>query len=200
MNITCQHCQTKLNIPDEKITPDKDVAFKCPKCQEKILIPAIRKPSSPPAGMAHLPFEERKNALICIKDPLLQKQVHHIVAQMGFNAEIPMDVKDAVSRMEYHVYHLILIDESFDPGKASRPGIFHRLNTMDMSLRRRICFVMVSTAFNSNDNMAALNNSVNNMIHIDDIPRLDAFLSQALMDHKQIYSVYQDSLRQAGKA
>ena len=38
MNVTCKHCQAKINIPDEKIPEGKDTSFKCPKCKGKIEI------------------------------------------------------------------------------------------------------------------------------------------------------------------
>ncbi len=201
MNITCQHCKTKLNVPDHKISRDKESVFKCPKCKEKISVPAIKKsknaPEKPKAAST-LSFDERKNALICIEEQALKKNVFSVIKQMGFDTEIPMDTKDALERMEYHVYHLVVVDESFDRNTGAK-GILEKMDTIDMSLRRRICLVLVSSKYNSNDNMAALHASVNSIIHTDDMPHLDSFLTQVLMEHKNFYTVYNDSLNQAGK-
>ena len=38
MEITCTHCKTKLNIPDDKIPKDQTVRINCPKCKNKITI------------------------------------------------------------------------------------------------------------------------------------------------------------------
>ena len=38
MEITCEHCKAKLNVPDEKIPKDQLVRINCPKCKNKISI------------------------------------------------------------------------------------------------------------------------------------------------------------------
>jgi predicted Zn finger-like uncharacterized protein len=38
MEITCEHCGAKLNIPDEKIPKDQIVKIGCPKCKNKITL------------------------------------------------------------------------------------------------------------------------------------------------------------------
>ncbi|MBU2431136.1 MAG: zinc-ribbon domain-containing protein, partial [Proteobacteria bacterium] len=180
MNVICQQCKTKLNIPEHKLLQDKESVFKCPKCKEKITVPPVNK-SNPLASSTNdisKPFfDDRENAMICIEDPVMKKKVFSMIAQMGFNAETVIDVKDALERMEYHVYHLVILDGDFDEKKGTQ-RILSRMNTIDMSLRRQICLVLISNRYNSNDNMAALHASVNNIIHMDDISHLDSFLSQ----------------------
>ena len=38
MEVTCDHCKTKLNVPDDKIPKDQIVRINCPKCKNKITI------------------------------------------------------------------------------------------------------------------------------------------------------------------
>jgi predicted Zn finger-like uncharacterized protein len=38
MEITCTQCNTKLNVPDEKIPKDQAIRVSCPKCKNKITI------------------------------------------------------------------------------------------------------------------------------------------------------------------
>ncbi|MCK5350446.1 MAG: hypothetical protein KAJ25_13705 [Desulfobacula sp.] len=139
------------------------------------------------------------NALVCIDGDELRKKVYSLVKQMGLNAEAVADTKAALKKLEYHIYHLVIMDDAFDQNKGFS-GILDRMNTMDMSLRRRICLIWVSNKFNTNDNMAALHSSVNAIIHQDDIIHLEPFLSRALMEHKNFYTVYNESLKLAGKA
>jgi hypothetical protein len=40
MEITCSNCNTKLNVPDEKIPKDQTVFFNCPKCKNRITLDA----------------------------------------------------------------------------------------------------------------------------------------------------------------
>ena len=68
MEVICQSCSAKLNIPDEKIPKNKAVRVACPKCKEKITInPPSEEPKEQPAagpeehgetGKYHLKFIE----------------------------------------------------------------------------------------------------------------------------------------------
>ena len=204
MNITCQHCNTNLSIPDHKVPSNKDATLKCPKCKGSVLIhegksslPAYEKKEHKKASS--LFFEDRQRALVCINSDDLKKKVQPLLRQMGFNIEIVRDARTALEKMEYHIYHLVLIDDSFDQ-ENGLAGILGRMNTMDMSLRRRICLVLISRKFKTNDNMVALHTSVNSIIRAQDVVHLDVYLLKVLAEHKQYYTVYNESLKQAGKA
>ena len=114
MEITCDSCQSKLKIPDEKIPADKVASFACPKCKGKITItPGQEKdPSSSDEASGELkdlgfeggislgdeeasaegkPFqfieEVSEITLICETDPVIRKSV-----------------TDVLTLMEYHVF------------------------------------------------------------------------------------------------
>lgn len=202
MNVTCANCKTKLNIPDNKILKDKESIFKCPKCKEKIHVPAVKEQTL--AGVQkrqsfHRSPEERLNALVCIDDSDLKKKVYSAIKHMGLNVEAVTNTEAALNKMEYHIYHIVIFDDAFGQDEGVL-GIIDRMNAIDMSLRRRICLIRISNKFNTNDNMASLHSSVNQIIHQDDIIHLEAFLSRVLKDHKNFYTVYNESLKQAGKA
>jgi predicted Zn finger-like uncharacterized protein len=202
MNVTCLHCKTKLNIPDHKLPRDKDAAFKCPKCGEKIHVQAANQQT--PAGETPAPFfqlsaEDRADALVCIGADADQKKALDVIGRMGFHTEAVIDTRAALNKMEYHIYHLVIVDDAFDRNSGIS-GIIDRMNAMDMSLRRRICLVWISSRFNTGDHMAALHTSVNAIIHMDDLRHLQGFLSRALTDHKNVYTVYTASLKQMGRA
>jgi DNA-directed RNA polymerase subunit RPC12/RpoP len=68
MEVICEHCKTKLNVPDEKIPKDQLVRISCPKCKNKISIDS-RKSTLEEApetdgfgetGKLHLKFIEQK--------------------------------------------------------------------------------------------------------------------------------------------
>jgi predicted Zn finger-like uncharacterized protein len=202
MNVICQNCKTKLNIPDHKIPKNKESIFKCPKCKEKIPVSggdvkqSIREDKKQSKS---IPFEDRRNALVCIGDDDLKKKVNSTIDQMGFNTEIVNNTKAALRKMEYHIYHVVIMDETFDQNKGVT-DLIDSINSIDMYLRRKMCLVLVSDEFKTNDDMAALHASVNTVIQLDDIVHLDAFLSEALMEHKNFYTVYNESLKLAGRA
>ncbi len=202
MNIICHNCKAKLNIPDHKIPRDKDTTLKCPKCTEKISIKPVRqtKPAQESTQTPNLsPFGTRLNALILIGEDSLKNKAYSIAGKMGFNTEAAENAKIALNKLEYHIYHLVIMDETFDQ-HAGISSIIERMNTIDMSLRRRICIVLISSDYKTNDGMAALHASVNSIIHQNDIQHLEAYLSDALADHKNFYTVYNESLKLVGRA
>ncbi len=202
MNVICRSCKTQLNIPDHKIPAGKEASVTCPKCKAKIAVQAAGSPrhgeeNKTPAS--RLSFEDRRNALICVGEPNSQKIVYHSVSQMGFEVNAVKDSKTAINRMAYHIYHLVVLDEMFDQGRGMA-AIMDKMNTIDMSLRRRMCLVLLSTTFQSNDNMATLHASVNNILNIGDIGHVEAFLKNTLSEHNHLYTVYNESLKLLGKA
>ena len=174
---------------------DRELSVKCPKCKAKILIPAAKQPDQ----SFQDPFGERRNALICVGGDDLKKMAVAVIKQIGLNIEVVTTTKAALNKMEYHIYHLVIMDDAFDGGKGVS-GLMERLNSIDMSLRRRICLIRISNKFHTSDDMASLHSSVNTILHSNDIIQLESFLSRALMEHKNFYTVYNDSLKLAGKA
>ncbi|MDA8135067.1 MAG: zinc-ribbon domain-containing protein [Desulfobacteraceae bacterium] len=204
MNITCHNCNTKLNIPDHKLPKDKESTVACPKCRERIQVPAAPK-SQPPVdekknSFYQRRFEDRLNALVCVDRAELKSKINSALDQMGLNAEAAVDMRGAFNKMEYNAYQLLIMEDDFDPENKGATGIIERMSAIDMSLRRKICIVLISRKFNTNDNMAALHSSVNNIIHQDDTHHMEAFLSKAVAEHKNLYSIYNESLKLVGKA
>ena len=201
MNVTCHNCNTKFTIPDRMIPIDKTSIFKCPKCKEKIEVPAVKqqkKTSSPQKQPFRLSSDEKLNALICIESPDLKNNAVSAVKHMGLNIEVVTNFKDALKKLQYHIYHLVIMDDIFDQNKGTA-AILDKMNTMDMSLRRRICLVWISNKFKTNDNLTSLHFSVNAIFHQSDISHLEQFLSRTLSEHKNFYTVYNDSMKTAGK-
>ena len=202
MNIICHHCNTKLTIPDHKIPRDKASTFKCPKCKEKIQVPAIQQQTSAMENQSpsfQPSLKEHLNALVCIDGKEFKEKVVSIAGQMGLAVETAADTKLALDKMAYRICHLVIIDADFDENKGVSE-IVDRMNAIDMSLRRRVCLVLISNQFKTNDQMAALHSSVNSIIHPDDILHLKSFLSRVLAEHEKFYTVYNDSLKLTGKA
>jgi len=196
MNVICDNCKTNLTIPDNKVPQNRDSTFKCPKCKEKIKISAMKSEEQD----LNYSLENKLNALalVCIGDNDLQKKVHSVVKNLGFNAKVVDTSKEALKKLEYHIYPLILLDEAFDQNRGVT-RILDKLNAIDMSLRRKICLVLMSRQFKTNDNMSALHTSVNCIINVDDEAHLTNFLSKVLTDHKNLYTIYNASMNLTGQ-
>ena len=222
MNITCPHCRAKLSVPDHKIPKGKDSSFKCPKCQDKIQILASQDPSGTgfskkegvkPGFMEKSPLEKdplgkdvmgpgggaiqgQKNALVVMADSTGRSKLLAAVAGLGFTVEISDSISDALKKMDYQLYPLVVVEDKLAPNNAG--AMFTHMNELDMSLRRRICLILVGDQLPTGDPMAALHASVNYILGLQD--HVAQLLSTALAEHRNFYTVYNDSLRAAGKA
>ncbi len=202
MNVTCHYCNTKLNIPDHKIPKDKNTAVTCPQCKEKIPIhpqKITRQVDEDKKSAPRVSFEDRRNALVCVGDDVAQKKVHNALKFMGFDIQSVKTADAALSKMEYRIYHMVILDETFDQN-LGMSRVIKKMNIMDMYLRRRICLVLLSNRFQTNDNMATLHSSVNNILNVRDITHVESFLTRVILDHKNLYTVFNESLKLAGKA
>ncbi len=196
MDVICKNCETKLTIPDHKIPKDRNSRFKCPKCQEQINIPAVKQIKQ----KFDFPLDNELNtsALICVGSGDLQKKIYSVISGIGFDAKTVTTTKEALKKLEYHIYPLVIIDETFDQKKGVE-SMTAKLNAIDMSLRRKICLVLISKRFNTNDHLSALQSSVNSIISINDIAHLTNFLSTVFTEHRNFYTIYNDSLKLAGR-
>ena len=213
MYITCPHCKTRLNVPDDKLPKDRDSSFSCPKCKGRVQVPAARptaaKVPDPPVSPAQSPdafaqssestFVSGQTAMVCMADGPVKSKVVDAVSKMGFTIETPRDIPQTLKKMEYHIYPLVLVDELFDHSQGFA-GLSGHMDALDMSLRRRICLVLVSQSLRSKDNMAALHASVNCVLGPDGMDHVNQILSSAISDHNNLYIVYNDSMKAAGKA
>lgn len=199
MNVTCQQCNAKLNIPDDKIDKNRDTKITCPKCGDKIIITAKNEGLSGQKKPIRFALDDRMNAIICIGDAGLQKSTHAALKQMGYDIDVANDADTALGNMEYHVYPLIIMDETFDQN-LGMARIIEKINDMDMLIRRRTCLVLFSSRYQTNDNMSALHTSVNNILNIKDVAYLENFLVRAVTDHANLYKIFNETLKMTGKA
>ncbi len=212
MNITCPHCKTKLNLPDDKIPKHKDSSFKCPKCKESVHVKASRPKAAAGSdkstgqlkssgGLKQPGRSER--TLVCMPPSPAKDRMIAAVQNAGLEIEAPETIAQAFDRLEYQIFPLVIVDDAFD--KDSKMA--DHMNSMDMSLRRRICLMRVSSEVSTGDPMAALHSSVNCVLNSRDL-ELDSdgtsfvsnILAVALEEHGNFYTIFNDSLKATGKA
>jgi len=219
MDITCEKCQSKFKIPDEKIPAGKVVTLPCPKCKEKITVgqPPSQKPveSAPKANIAfeevssesydasEKPFdfveEEGKTALVCESDPGIKDAITKVLTSMDYHITDAEDSRDALKKMRYHNYDLILVNEEFDTTDPDSNGILIYLERMNMAQRRDMFVVLISNRFHTKDNMMTFNKSVNLIVNVSNIKDIDKILNRGLTEHDFFYRVFRDMLRKTGR-
>ena len=224
MNIKCDECQSKFKISDKKIPKGKSASVTCPKCKNKIIINPDKKEEdtvlkNPEANGDDLGFnfendfpdndeeaerafdfieDEGKTAMICETDPDVKKQIKPILDFMEFHITEINDARDAIKKLRYNSYDLIIVNENFDTRDPDNNGVLIYLARLPMLIRRNIFVAMLSTRYRTMDHMMTLNKSVNMIINLKNLNEMERILKHGLSDTDFFYRIYQESLKTAG--
>ena len=226
MEIICTHCQNKLKIPDGKIPPGRTAAVTCPGCKQKIIVtgPSEQKkeaeletppPSEAPAfdfeeneeedkyDVSDKPFdfieEEGKTALICESDGTIKEKMVSVLDLLEYHITIAANTRDALKKMRYHDYQIILVNENFDTKSPDTNGILIYLQRLDMTTRRNMIVALLTNRYRTMDNMMAFMKSVNMIINISDIDSFDKILTLGIGEHDFFYRIFFESLKKIGR-
>ncbi|MEE9609981.1 MAG: zinc-ribbon domain-containing protein [Desulfatiglandales bacterium] len=237
MEVICEHCNAKLNIPDAKIPKDQRVKIGCPKCKKKITLDYRDRPelisssgsgSHYDTGKFYLKFlesksgsaseeegytykdysedealhyfeEDTKLALVMDSSPGHSGRMKSAVEELGYKCISTPDTRDAIGKMRFHHFDLVILSDGFDGQPTERSPILNYLNNISMSVRRRIFVALIGDKFKTMDNMMAFATSANVVIHSKDMQRLSPILKKAISDHEKFYKVFMDGMLETGK-
>ena len=210
MDIICHNCHSKFKIADNKIPAGKSARFPCPKCKSKISLNAGRNVARRAGAIANddydafdKPFdfieEEGLTALVCETNPLVRKTITDAIELMEYQITVAESARDALKRMRYHIYDLIVVNESFDTDNPEANGVLIYLERLTMSTRRNMFVAMVSNRYRTMDNMMALNKSVNLIINVKNIEDIGKILSRGITDSEYFYRVFKETLKDVGR-
>jgi CheY-like chemotaxis protein len=224
MDITCEHCQGKIQIPEGKIPPGKTASLSCPKCKKRISVTAPEeKPADKPQvdlsqmdtideffsfedeetedyDASEKPFdfveEEGKTALVCESDSAICEKVITVLEVLEYHITQPLNGRDALKKMRYHNYDLIVVNEDFDTKSPDANGILIYLERLGMSTRRDIFVTLLSSRFRTMDQMIAFQKSVNMVVNLTSIDDFDKILRRGLADNDMFFRVFRETLDQ----
>jgi predicted Zn finger-like uncharacterized protein len=217
MEIICESCQSKFKIGDEKLPQDKTAFLKCPKCQNRISVPPLKKnqdgtgqpdvdedffsfdeDESDGYDASDKPFdfveEEGKTALLCESDPMIVKAITPVLDVLEYHITEVKNSREALKTMRYHSYDLIVVNEYFDAKNPDANGVLIYLERLHMSVRRNIFLTLITRRFRTMDNMAAFQKSVNMIVNVDNIADFDKILRRGMADFGIFYQAYKEYL------
>jgi len=214
MNIACTNCQSQFKIADDKIPTGQPASFLCPKCQQRITVGAEPTAAAAKVSLkdidtssynpADRPFdfveEEGKTALVCVPDPQLRKPIIESLDLMEYQITVAETAREALKRMRYHVYDVVVVDESFDTDNPEANGVLIYLERLGMAIRRNMFVTMISSRHRTMDNMTAFLKSVNLIINSKNIEDTGKILSRGLTEYLAFYRVFRDKLKETGRA
>ncbi len=219
MEIVCQNCQSKFKIADDKLPSGTTASLKCPKCKTRMTI-TIPKVSSAAKGdefddffgfdegedeseaydAKEKPFdfieEEGKTALVCESDPSVRKKIRPTLDILEYHVTEAKNSRDALKKMRYHTYDLIVVNEYFDTKDPEANGVLIFLERQPMAIRRNIFVALISTRYRTMDQMGAFQKSVNMIVNLSNMDDFDKIVQRGLADYGIFYRVFKESLAQ----
>jgi len=229
MNISCENCQSKFKIPDEKVPKGQKFSLTCPQCNAKVVVDARSDTlSSSDNDSASLdkpkPEEEKtiidevdadtydasdkpfdfveegvKTALLCEPDAAIQTKIKTGLYNMDYHITAPELPKDALKQMRFHVFDMVVLNERFGTQNPDMNPVHKYLDRLNMSVRRNIFVTLITDRYRTMDNMEAFNKSVNLIVNLKNIDEIEKILRRGMADYEAFYRVYQRALIKTGR-
>lgn len=215
MEINCQNCQGKLRIADDKVPAGKSAFIKCPRCQSRISVTAPDKEETLAEASfddlfdfagdneegydaSEKPFdfieEEGRTAMICESDALIREKLKPTLDILEYHiTEVP-NSREALKKMRYHTYDLILLNEYFDTRDPDANAVLIYLERQAMETRRNTFVTLLTTRFRTMDHMTAFQKSVNMILNLRNIDDFDKILQRGMADYGLFYKVFKEAL------
>lgn len=215
MDITCPGCQKKLTIKDEKLPEDKTAVVQCPNCKGKINVTRPKaKEAAEEADFDDLfdlsedeeegysasdkPFdfieEEGKTALICEPESFVREKIKPTLDILEYHINESPSSRDALKKMRYHSYDLIIVNEYFDSRDPDANPVLIYLERQPMEMRRNSFVCLFTQRFRTMDQMTAFQRSVNMIVNLRNIDDFDKILQRGMADYGLFFKVFKESL------
>jgi len=211
MDIICEKCQSKFTIPDEKIPAGKVISKPCPKCNnilflgsaQKTEVSTVTESQQDTYDAAEKPFdfveEEGNTALICEQDPDSRKKIIDALNIMEYHITVAQSGRDALKKMRYLVYDLVVVNESFNSNDPDSNMILLFFERLSMFIRRKTFVALITNKFRTLDRMIAFRYSVHIIINTKNIDDFGKIISRGLTDNEFFYRIFNESLKAANR-
>ncbi len=223
VSITCPKCKSRLKVDRDQpgggietqkkaeVKPDKQPA---PKKKEDVQKPAQTKAAEEneqskgpifeyeyDEDVSPLEFYEEgtKLALVLDGDAKHVKEITSVLEQLGYKTVVPLSIRETMGKLLFHHFDLIMLSEGFDGLSLEESPVINYLNSLSMSVRRRIFLALLSNKFKTMDLLKALGMSANLVINPNDLVNLSLVLKKGISDNDKFYKVFMDSLKEVGK-
>lgn len=205
MDIICEKCKSKFAIPDEKIPDGKVITTPCPKCKNVLHIDSSQKQSASAefytdtSDDGDKPFdfveEEGSTALVCEQNPDIKNKIVKTLDLMEYHITVAESGRDALKKMRYHAYDLIVLNETFNSDGLDSNMVMLYLERLPMAIRRNTFVILISNRFRTLDRMLAFRYSVHIIINFKNIDDFGKIVSRGLTDNELFYQVFMESLK-----
>jgi len=143
--------------------------------------------------------DEGKIVLVCEMDKSVKETVKPALDFMEYHIVEASTAREAIKKLRYNYFNLILLNEEFDTRDPDANGILIYLSRMSMLERRKIFVALFSQRFQTMDHMAALHKSVNMIINPKNLNEFEKILKHGLSDSDIFYRLYMENLKNTGR-
>ena len=229
MNISCENCQRKFKIPEEKIPKGQKFSLTCPQCNTKVVVDtrsAAHALTDSDSGSTDKPKPEKektildevddytydasdkpfdfveegvKTALLCEPDAAIQAKIKTGLHNMDYHITTPQLPKDALKQMRFHIFDMVVLNERFGNQSPDMNPVHKYLDRLNMSIRRNIFVALITDRYRTMDNMMAFNKSVNLIVNLKNIDEIEKILRRGISEYEAFYRVYKRALIKTGR-
>jgi hypothetical protein len=223
VELTCEDCRTTIQIADERVPLNSTFRLTCPRCKRKIVV-SSRAPEtqgvgkltvgasarmdevSPSAGdnLQESSLEEtdilqsgQSAALLCLDCDHRFEMLKSALRDLGYVVDLPASVDHALHRLRFNQYRIIGLTEHF-AGSVPNP-VAGYLAGLNMNARRDVFVVLVGERFRTADHLQAFIESVDLVVHPDELSHIETLIMKGLREKERFYKVFLDCLTEAGK-
>ena len=220
MEIICQNCQSRFSVADEKLPAGRTLTVKCPKCQGRIEINTGTQAQAAPqlSGLEAMvsevdssgfdawdkPFDYvqvgMQTALVCEHDSQAAQKIRRALESMNHHVVEADSARSALKYMRFHVYDLIVLNETFEAADAESNPVLQYLAQLPMYIRRNMFVALVGSNMRTMDNMMAFNRSVNLVVNLQEADDMENVLRSAVAEHNEFYQVFKEVLKGTSRA
>jgi hypothetical protein len=225
MQVTCNACQRRMNIPDEKLPKEHAFSITCPECKTKFKVDQLLKPKKsepvppPPkekektvdtTSMVFNPEEfqddedlviyDENDQIALILDDVNKDVWTKALEEKNFQTQYARSPEYAVHKMKFTHFHFVALNENFGNVALDESPIYQTVIEMPMVNRRNIFFALVGADFKSLNNMQAYQKSANVVINEKDLEKLGDILKKSISENEIFYKVYKETLNVMGKS
>ncbi|MFP4477257.1 MAG: zinc-ribbon domain-containing protein [Desulfatibacillaceae bacterium] len=134
--------------------------------------------------------EGARTAIICEQDLSARARIKSSLEALDYHVSVSQSAREALKQMRFHVFDLIVLNESFDTPDPKNNQVLKFVGRMVMSTRRNVFVALLSDHDRTGDNMIAFNKSVNIVINTSEVDDIELLLRNAVADTEHFYRVY----------
>jgi len=153
----------------------------------------------PPARPFDLLVRDKSAALLRLNDVHLRGRWREMLTATGRQVSTPASAEDALREMRLHVYDMVIVEENMGTSDPAEQELLAYLESLPMSIRRRMFVILVSSRLSTNDKLAAFHHSVNLVLNPRDIDETDRILKSAIQENNAFYHIFKETIVKLGR-